>query len=120
MDRGEVFINGAQMLDTASVPAAINYRIASGDVELWTVLNSSGMAHPLHIHHRHFQVLDIDGAPPPVWLAGHKDTIQVRPGQSVRLLLKFEGTADADFPYMFHCHILEHEDGGMMGQFYIV
>jgi bilirubin oxidase len=120
MAMGAVFINGTQMLDMNSVPAAINFDIPAGDTELWEITNSSGMAHPLHIHHRHFQVLDIDGAPPPPRLAGWKDTILVEPGQLVRVLLRFEGTPDAAFPYMFHCHILEHEDGGMMGQFYIV
>ena len=44
----------------------------------------------------------------------------VGPGRVVRLLLRFEGPTDLQFPYMFHCHILEHEDMGMMGQFYIV
>jgi FtsP/CotA-like multicopper oxidase with cupredoxin domain len=120
MGMGAVFINGSRMLDMDSVPANINFSIPSGDTELWELTNTSGMAHPLHIHHRHFQVLDIDGQPPPAHLAGWKDTVLVQPGQVVRLLLRFEGSADPDFPYMFHCHILEHEDAGMMGQFYIV
>ncbi len=120
MSGGTVTINGSRMLDLDTIPANINFSIPAGDTELWQVTNASGMAHPLHIHHRHFQVLDIDGQPPPVHLAGWKDTILVEPGQFFRLLLKFEGTPDPDFPYMFHCHILEHEDAGMMGQFYIV
>jgi blue copper oxidase len=41
----------------------------------------------------------------------------IGPGQLVRLLVRFAGTPDPDSPYMFHCHILEHEDMGMMGQF---
>lgn len=120
MGMGSVFINGSRMLDMDSVPDNINFRIPAGDTELWQVTNTSGMAHPLHIHHRHFQVLDIDGQAPPARLAGWKDTVLVQPGQVVRLLLTFDGSADPDYPYMFHCHILEHEDAGMMGQFYIV
>ncbi len=120
MARGDVFINGAQMLDTTSVSQAISFNIPAGDTEIWTLTNSSGMAHPVHIHHRHFQILDIDGAQPPAYLRGWKDTVLVRPNQVIRVLLKFEGTTDPNFPYMFHCHILEHEDAGMMGQFYIV
>ncbi len=116
-----VTINGARMTSLgASVPAAINFQIPNGSVERWDVSNNSFMVHPLHIHNRHFQILDIDGQPPPVQLAGWKDTVLVAPGQVVRLMLRFEGITDAAFPYMFHCHILEHEDMGMMGQFYIV
>lgn len=116
-----VTINGARMMSLgASVPAVINFQIPSGSVERWDVVNNSFMSHPLHVHDRHFQILDIDGQPPPVHLAGWKDTVLVAPGQVVRLMMRFEGTTDAAFPYMFHCHILEHEDMGMMGQFYIV
>lgn len=106
------------MTELGSVPAAINFQLRSGETELWRVTNSSGMAHPLHIHNRHFQILDIDGTPP--HLAGWKDTVIIGPNRVVRLLLRFEGPTDLQFPYMFHCHILEHEDMGMMGQFYIV
>ncbi len=120
MRSGGVFINNEQMLSMVSVPDAINYRIPVGDTEIWEVRNSSGMAHPLHIHHRHFQVLDINGLPPPPHLAGWKDTILVEASQLIRLILRFDGSTDSAFPYMFHCHILEHEDDGMMGQFYIV
>ncbi len=117
---GGVLINGASMMSLTDVPAAIDFRIPVGDSELWVVTNDSDMAHPLHIHHRHFQIVDIDGGPPPAALAGWKDTVLIRPRQVVRLLLKFEGTADSTFPYMFHCHILEHEDRGMMGRFFLV
>ncbi len=120
MRMGSVFINNERMLSMDSVPAAINFSIASGDTEIWRITNSSGMAHPLHIHNRHFRVLDIDGQAPPAHLAGYKDTILVNPNQVVRVMIEFQGVGDPSFPYMFHCHILEHEDGGMMGQFYIV
>jgi len=120
MGGGTVAINGTQMTKLDAVPAAISFQIPSGSIEMWELTNSSGMAHPLHIHNRHFQVLDIDGQPPPPELAGWKDTVIVGPGQVVRVLVQFEGTTDSEHPYMFHCHILEHEDMGMMGQFFIV
>ena len=44
----------------------------------------------------------------------------VRPGETVPLLMRFEDYADPENPYMFHCHILQHEDQGMMGQFVVV
>jgi FtsP/CotA-like multicopper oxidase with cupredoxin domain len=115
-----VAINGAQMTELGSVPDAINFQIRSGETEIWNITNTSGMAHPLHIHHRHFQILDVDGGPPSPAQAGWKDTVLVGPGQVIRVLLRFDGTADLQYPYMFHCHILEHEDMGMMGQFFII
>jgi FtsP/CotA-like multicopper oxidase with cupredoxin domain len=120
MAMGAVTINGTQMTDLIAVPAAISFDIPVGDVELWTITNTSGMPHPLHVHHRQFQVLDVDGAPPAAPLAGWKDTVMIGPGQVVRLLLSFAGVADREVPYMFHCHILEHEDHGMMGRFFLI
>jgi FtsP/CotA-like multicopper oxidase with cupredoxin domain len=121
MAMGSFTINGATMTGLGSaVPAAINYQIKNGDTEIWSVTNTSGVSHPLHLHNRHFQILDIDGAPPPPALAGWKDTTIIAPGRTLRLIVGFDGTPDVEFPYMFHCHILEHEDMGMMGQFYIV
>lgn len=117
---GAAAINDTQMTRLDEVPDAISFQIPSGSIELWELTNSSGMAHPLHIHNRHFQILDIDGQPPPPELAGWKDTVIVRPEQVVRVLVQFEGITDPEHPYMFHCHILEHEDMGMMGRFFIV
>ncbi|MBP9084918.1 MAG: multicopper oxidase domain-containing protein [Kofleriaceae bacterium] len=120
MAMGNVTINGARMLDLANVPAAIDFRIARGSVEVWEVVNTSGMAHPLHVHNQQFQVVDVAGAAPLPHLQGWKDTVIIPPNQTVRLLLHFDSVADAASPYMFHCHILEHEDHGMMGRFFIV
>lgn len=120
MAQGTVLINGERMLSMDAVPSEINFNIPAGESEVWEVSNTSGMAHPLHLHNRHFQILDIDGQAPPQELASWKDTVLVKPGQKIRLLVSFRGTADSEFPYMFHCHILEHEDAGMMGQFFIV
>lgn len=53
-------------------------------------------------------------------LAGWKDTVYVRPGSTLRLLLRFADYTDPDRPYMFHCHVLLHEDRGRMGQFVVV
>jgi FtsP/CotA-like multicopper oxidase with cupredoxin domain len=113
-------INGQIMETMDNVPEEINFRIPAGDLEIWEIENTAGVAHPIHVRNRHFQVLSIDGAAPPEYLAGWKDTVLVEPGQTMRLILDFSGSADPDSPYMFHCHILEHEDSGMMGQFYIV
>lgn len=121
MSAGEFTINGTTMTEIgASVPSAINFRIAAGATEIWEVTNNTGIMHPLHLHNHHFQVLDIDGTPPAAAIAGWKDTTIIAPGKTVRLIIPFTGAPDAELPYMFHCHLLEHEDMGMMGQFYLV
>jgi len=85
--------------------------------EIWQVENASMMAHPFHIHDVQFRILDRNGRAPDAAEQGLKDTVVVYPGETVRLLLRFEDYTDPDLPYMYHCHILEHEDAGMMGQF---
>ncbi len=75
------------------------------------------MGHPYHIHDVQFRNLDRNGRAPDATEQGLKDTVVVYPGEAVRLLLRFEDYTDPDLPYMYHCHILEHEDAGMMGQF---
>lgn len=90
-----------------------------GTTEIWQVENASMMAHPFHIHDVQFRVLDRDGRQPGPEEQGLKDTVVVAPREVVRLLLRFDDYADPDLPYMYHCHILEHEDAGMMGQFLV-
>ena len=65
-------------------------------------------------------MLTVDGAAPPPQLAGYKDTVYVAPRSTVRLLVRFTDYADPTWPYMFHCHLLLHEDMGVMGQFVVV
>lgn len=67
-----------------------------------------------------FQVLTVDGQPPPPELRGWNDTIDLPPYVRFELIAQFSEYADPDVPYMFHCHILCHEDRGMMGQFVVV
>jgi blue copper oxidase len=78
------------------------------------------MAHPFHIHNTQFRILDRNGVAPHPIEAGRKDTVLVFPGETVNILIRFDHYADPDRPYMYHCHILEHEDAGMMGQFTVV
>ena len=108
-------INGRDM-DMRRVDATVT----AGTTEIWEVENADGQAHPFHVHDVQFQLLDIDGASPPAILRGWKDTVEVRGGDTVRLVVRFGSHSDPDTPYMFHCHILRHEDNGMMGQFVVV
>jgi FtsP/CotA-like multicopper oxidase with cupredoxin domain len=88
--------------------------------EIWEVTNDHGAPHSFHPHLIHFLVLDIDGEAPPPKVQGWKDTIYVPPGSTIRIIARFEDYADPETPYMFHCHVLRHEDRGMMGQFVVV
>ncbi len=98
----------------------INERIRLGDTEIWEITNPNNKAHPFHVHGDSFQILTRDGAPPPEHESGWKDVVLVRPFETVRIIKRFHDYTDSVNPYMFHCHILEHEYVGMMGQFVVV
>jgi blue copper oxidase len=112
---GGFTINGVSM-DMGT----INETVKLGAVEEWRIINESPMTHPFHIHDVQFLVRERNGAPPPPHERGWKDTVQVRPQETVSILAHFTDYADPVHPYMYHCHILEHEDRGMMGQFVVV
>ena len=112
---GSMGINGRSMdMDR------IDERVPLGSVEIWQIRNTTPLTHPFHVHDIQFRVLDRDGAPPQPHEQGLKDTVLVDPGSTVRIIAEFADFADPDHPYMYHCHILEHEDAGMMGQFVVV
>lgn len=98
----------------------IDERVRLGDTEVWEIHNRTGQTHPFHIHLVQFQLVDRDGVPASGSETGWKDTVVVHPGERVRIIMSFERYADATTPYMYHCHIMEHEDAGMMGQFVVV
>jgi FtsP/CotA-like multicopper oxidase with cupredoxin domain len=98
----------------------IDERVPLGSIEIWEIQNASPLTHPFHVHDIQFRVLDRDGAPPLPHEAGLKDTVLVDPASAVRVIAEFADFADPQHPYMYHCHILEHEDAGMMGQFVVV
>ena len=77
------------------------------------------VSHPFHVHDVQFRILDRNGSPPALNERGLKDTVVVNPDERVRVLLSFTDYSDPYLPYMYHCHNLEHEDTGMMGQFVV-
>ena len=95
----------------------VDAEVKLGDKEIWE-LRGTEMAHPFHIHGASFRILNLDGAPPPAHQAGQKDTVLVN--EWAQLLVSFDQPGDASKPFMFHCHILEHEDAGMMAQYVTV
>jgi blue copper oxidase len=98
----------------------IDQTVTLGATEIWRVTNHDGSPHTFHVHGFQFQILDQNGAPPPPALRGWKDTVYVAPETDIRLIMHFTDYADPTWPYMFHCHILQHEDAGMMGQFLVL
>lgn len=106
---GNMGINGKPM-----AMDRIDERVRLGEMEIWEVF-SDEMAHPFHIHGTSFQVLSNNGSAVDLATTGLKDVFLVN-GRA-ELLVQFNKTADEQTPYMYHCHILEHEDAGMMGQF---
>ncbi|WKY46166.1 multicopper oxidase domain-containing protein [Eubacteriaceae bacterium ES2] len=117
-----VSING-EIFDMNSVA----FSLPTETLEKWIVSNVSdssgsmgmmggGAEHSFHVHGLQFQVLSRNGSLPPEGEQGWKDTVFLKPGETVEILVKF--TLEGIF--MYHCHNLEHEDAGMMGQFQVV
>ena len=98
----------------------IDYRIPINSIEIWKLVNETMVAHPFHIHDVQFFLLDRNGVAPNPNELGRKDVVLVPPGDSVRFITKFTDFTDSIVPYMFHCHILMHEDDGMMGTFVVL
>jgi len=102
---GQGIINGHTM-DMARVDVSTHV----GATEIWEITNVVGMDHPFHLHGFQFQVLDRDGVKEP-YLAW-KDMLNIPKHSTARIVVRYD-----DYPgkWMFHCHILDHEDHGMMG-----
>ena len=112
---GDVWgINGQRMDMTR-----IDQTIAFNDTERWTITVGDGI-HTFHVHQTQFQILEINGEPPPPEDAGWEDTVLVTEDREVVIVARFNSYPNPNIPYMFHCHLLDHEDLGMMGQFRVV
>jgi len=114
---------------------ATTERIQLGATELWEIYNFTEDAHPIHIHQVQFQVFNRqhlvtegegvaapparlfgDAFPPEPWETGFKDTVIAYPGQVTRV----KATFDLPGRFVWHCHILEHEDNEMMRAYEVV
>ena len=103
-NKSEFRVNGVPFWKAKPFVAAL------GETQLWTVKNDSDWDHPFHLHGFFFQVIDEKGQPvrPLAW----KDTVNVPMKTTARLLVAFD---ERPGEWMFHCHILDHADGGLMG-----
>jgi FtsP/CotA-like multicopper oxidase with cupredoxin domain len=90
--------------------ARIDETTSLGATEIWQIENLVGMDHPFHLHGFRFQVIDRNGVPEP--FRSWKDTVNVPKHEMVRFIVRFDDYAGK---WMFHCHILDHEEHGMMG-----
>lgn len=114
MVEGPFTINGVQFdMEVINITTYLN------NVEKWTIDNQTMIAHPFHIHDIQFYINDINGGAVPANERGKKDVVLVMPQQTVSFITKFETFTDT-IPYMYHCHLLHHEDDGMMGAFVVL
>src|SRR5712692_1487582 len=103
---GQFFING-QQFDLDRVDTTVNL----GDVEEWTIRNTSDEMHTFHIHQLDFQVVEVNGRPVP--FIGVQDNVNVPVRGVVKILVPFTDPVIVG-KFVYHCHILSHEDKGMM------
>lgn len=94
----------------------IDLAVPANTVEVWRFVNATGMAHPMHVHGVRMSMLSRGGTPPAAYEQGLRDTFVVEAMQTVAVAVQTAAQA-SPVPLVFHCHILEHEDAGMMGQF---
>jgi FtsP/CotA-like multicopper oxidase with cupredoxin domain len=123
---GTVDAQGTPMHRMWSEPVTENPKV--GDTELWEFYNFTADAHPMHVHEVVFEVvnrqglhleddeveipveLEGDARPPEPWESGFKDTVIAYPGEVTRIRAKFDNPGQ----FVWHCHIVEHEDNEMM------
>ena len=94
--------------------ARIDLKSRTGDVELWEIANTTDMDHPFHIHGTQFQIVERErnGVKTPSPYLAWKDTVNITSKETVQIKVRHSTPGLR----MYHCHILEHEDAGMMGQ----
>ncbi len=97
--------------DTPYDESVINQHVALDATEQWTIVNNQTFGHAFHIHDVQFHIVARSGGAVPDYEQGWKDTVFLPIDESVRFV--------ATDPYMYHCHMANHEDGGLMGQFVV-
>jgi FtsP/CotA-like multicopper oxidase with cupredoxin domain len=102
--KNQFFINGKEF-----DPNRVDARPKLGTVEEWTLVNKTSEQHPFHIHVNDFEVISVGGMPYDA--PGLQDTVPLSPGKDVVIRQRF---TDFTGKFVFHCHILNHEDNGMM------
>ncbi len=95
----------------------VDATVELGSVQRWRLINTSTLTHFIHLHEESWRTVSRNGQPPPAWEAGHQDTWRLDPGDVVEVAAK---VTDYLGPFLIHCHMLDHEDHGMMATFNVV
>jgi len=98
-------------------PAYVDTTAELGEVVTWELRNSTAVAHLMHLHHTDWYMLSRNGRRPPPWERCLKDTFFLDPGDRVVIAGRM---SDYLGKYVVHCHMLDHEDHGLMSQFEVV
>jgi FtsP/CotA-like multicopper oxidase with cupredoxin domain len=98
-------------------PRRVDHRVRLGTVEKWRIRNTSDRTHYVHLHEEEWLTISRDGKRPPPWERGYEDTWKLDPGESVVVAARF---TDFTGDFMIHCHMLDHEDAGMMATWRVV
>lgn len=98
-------------------PHVVDVEVPLGATQRWELTNESPITHYVHLHEEQWHTISRDGKPPPPWERGLEDTWRLDPGETVDVAAKF---TDYTGVFMLHCHMLDHEDDGMMAQFAVV
>jgi spore coat protein A len=98
-------------------PRRVDYIARVGTTEKWVLRNDTDMTHYVHLHEELWHTIKRDGRRPPPWERGLEDTWRLDPGESVVVAARF---TDYTGVFMAHCHMLNHEDDGLMSQFAVL
>jgi spore coat protein A, manganese oxidase len=98
-------------------PKRVVYQVKKGATQIWELRNNTNMTHFVHLHEELWRTVSRDGKKPPPWERGLEDTWTLDPGERVRVMARF---TDYTGVFMIHCHMLDHEDDGLMAQFAVV
>lgn len=118
MTLDEEILNGNLVftINGRTYPNVPDVAVPSGEIRTLEVRNASEMDHPFHLHGTFFQVLSTNGVATPLESLANKDTVIVPQMASIKLVSRFEEPGR----WMYHCHIFEHAEGGMMGEIDVV
>ncbi|HVT22593.1 MAG TPA: multicopper oxidase domain-containing protein [Mycobacteriales bacterium] len=97
-------------------PKRVDLTVPLGSTQTWLLVNLSTFTHYIHLHEEQWHTIQVNGGRPPPYEDGLVDTWEIDPGQSVEVAAKF---TDYTGVFMLHCHMLDHEDHGMMAQFVV-
>jgi FtsP/CotA-like multicopper oxidase with cupredoxin domain len=110
--------SGATMLINGSAGTSMDsmamISTTVGSKEIWTITNSTQLEHSFHLHDVPYQLISINGETPTGVELGWYDTYEVVGGGSIEIAMEFTDFSDDTYMYMLHCHLLQHEDEGMM------